>query len=50
PDDWESPAHEVMKRAEFSVSLDLRAGNSEAEILTADLSKEYVSINADYRS
>jgi glutamate N-acetyltransferase/amino-acid N-acetyltransferase len=49
-DDWETPAHEVMKSEEFSVSLNLKAGDSEAELLTTDLSREYVSINADYRS
>lgn len=48
--DWESAAHEVMKAPEFSVLLDLGAGSGEAEILTTDLSREYVSINADYRS
>jgi glutamate N-acetyltransferase / amino-acid N-acetyltransferase len=48
--DWESAAHEVMKKQEFSILLDLKAGEAEATILTADLSEEYVGINADYRS
>lgn len=48
--DWESAAHEVMKRREFSILLDLNEGEAESMILTSDLSEEYVSINADYRS
>ena len=48
--DWESAAHNVMKSREFSVILDLRCGAGEASLLTADLSEEYVTINADYRS
>ena len=49
-DDWESAAHEVMKAHEFSVLLDLKTGKGEAVMLTTDLSEEYVTINADYRS
>jgi glutamate N-acetyltransferase/amino-acid N-acetyltransferase len=48
--DWESPAHEVMSSKEFAVLLDLKAGKSEVRLLTTDLSEEYVTINADYRS
>jgi len=48
--DWESAAHKVMLAREFRVSLDLKAGTEEASILTTDMSEEYVSINADYRS
>ena len=48
--DWESAAHEVMKAHEFSVLLDLKTGKGEAVMLTTDLSEEYVTINADYRS
>ncbi len=48
--DWESAAHEVMKKQEFSILLDMKAGEAEAMILTSDLSEEYVGINADYRS
>jgi glutamate N-acetyltransferase/amino-acid N-acetyltransferase len=50
PDDWESPAHNVMKAPEFSVTLDMNNGDADARFLTTDLSREYVSINADYRS
>lgn len=49
-DDWESAAHEVMQAHEFSVLLDLKTGKGEAVMLTTDLSEEYVTINADYRS
>jgi glutamate N-acetyltransferase/amino-acid N-acetyltransferase len=48
--DWESAAQKVMRQAEFSILVDLKAGAGEALFLTTDLSKEYVSINADYRS
>lgn len=47
---WESAAHQVMGYREFEVVLDLAAGSAETVILTTDLSEEYVSINADYRS
>lgn len=49
-DDWEDRAAEVMKNKEFDIKLDMRSGVSEDYYLTSDLSKEYVSINADYRS
>ncbi len=48
--DWESAAHAVMKTREFSVTLDLKGGDAQARLLTTDLSRDYVSINADYRS
>ncbi len=48
--DWESAAHKVMQRREFSVLLDLKVGKEQASFLTTDMSEEYVTINADYRS
>lgn len=48
--DWESPAHQVMAASEFFVLLDLKNGDGAASVLTTDLSEEYVTINADYRS
>jgi glutamate N-acetyltransferase / amino-acid N-acetyltransferase len=48
--DWEAAAHKVMQGREFSVLLDLKAGEEEACFLTTDMSEEYVTINADYRS
>ncbi len=49
-DDWEDSAAEVMKNKEFDITLDMRSGVSEDYYLTSDLSRDYVSINADYRS
>ena len=48
--DWETPAREIMKRREYTIRLDLKAGQGEGLITTTDLSEEYVTINADYRS
>ena len=41
---------EAMKAAEVKVDLDCRAGKGSATIWTCDLSKEYVTINADYHT
>jgi glutamate N-acetyltransferase / amino-acid N-acetyltransferase len=49
-EDWETAAHNSMKEREFSVLLDLKSGDGEARFLTTDMSEEYVTINADYRS
>ncbi len=40
----------VLKQKEFTVSVHLGIGNSSATVYTSDLTHEYVSINADYRS
>ncbi len=48
--DWEKKAHQVMQNRSFAVTLDLKIGNGRATIMTSDLSEEYVTINADYRS
>jgi glutamate N-acetyltransferase/amino-acid N-acetyltransferase len=48
--EWEAPAHRVMTEREFTVNLDLNLGAGEAEMLTTDMSEEYIKINADYRS
>lgn len=40
----------VMANAEIHVGIDLGAGESQATVYTSDLSHDYVSINADYRS
>nr|AGF93665.1 hypothetical protein FLSS-16_0006 [uncultured organism] len=39
-----------LRRDDISIDLDLAAGSEEYEFLTSDLSREYVSINAEYRS
>ncbi len=46
----EAKAAERMKGKEFSVNVDLHEGDFEDHITTCDLTHEYVSINADYRT
>ena len=40
----------VMAEKEISVTIDLGRGEAAVEIWTSDLSHDYVSVNADYRS
>lgn len=46
----EKKAAERMKNREFSVTIDLRLGEHEDQVITCDLTHEYISINADYRT
>jgi glutamate N-acetyltransferase/amino-acid N-acetyltransferase len=46
----EEDGQRVMKKSEITVRVKLARGNAVATIWTCDLSHEYVSINADYRS
>ena len=46
----EEDGQRVMKSAEIVVRLQLGRGNATASVWTTDLSHDYVSINADYRS
>jgi glutamate N-acetyltransferase/amino-acid N-acetyltransferase len=46
----EADGQHVMQASEITVRVDLHRGNAAAEIWTCDLSHQYVSINADYRS
>lgn len=46
----EEDGQRVMKKAEILVRVKLGRGNAAATIWTCDLSHDYVSINADYRS
>ncbi len=46
----ESDGQRVMQQSEITVSVNLNRGHQEASIYTCDLSHDYVSINADYRS
>jgi glutamate N-acetyltransferase/amino-acid N-acetyltransferase len=46
----EARAAAVMREAAYTMTLDLGAGRASARFLACDLSHEYVSINADYRS
>ena len=39
-----------MKQSEITVRVDLHRGDAAATVWTCDLSHDYVSINADYRS
>jgi glutamate N-acetyltransferase/amino-acid N-acetyltransferase len=50
PDYKEADGQAVMKQSEISITVDLGRGNVEETVWTCDLSHEYVSINADYRS
>jgi glutamate N-acetyltransferase/amino-acid N-acetyltransferase len=40
----------VLHQAEFTVKIDLQSGEDEFTLLTSDLTHDYISINADYRS
>ncbi|MDD2540328.1 MAG: bifunctional glutamate N-acetyltransferase/amino-acid acetyltransferase ArgJ [Desulfuromonadaceae bacterium] len=46
----EARGTEVLKQKEFTVSIDLGIGSGTATVYTSDLTHEYISINADYRS
>jgi glutamate N-acetyltransferase/amino-acid N-acetyltransferase len=50
PDYQEADGQRVMRQAEIRVCVDLHRGDAEATVWTCDLSHDYVSINADYRS
>jgi glutamate N-acetyltransferase/amino-acid N-acetyltransferase len=46
----ESRAATAMKQPAYTIAVDLGAGRALARYLACDLSHEYVSINADYRT
>ncbi len=46
----EAEASEILKKPEFTITLDLKLGSAKASVLTCDFSIDYVKINADYRS
>jgi glutamate N-acetyltransferase/amino-acid N-acetyltransferase len=46
----EAAGQRVMKQAEITVRVVLGRGDASATVWTCDLSHDYVSINADYRS
>ena len=50
PDYQEHDGQRVMKQSEITVRVTLARGEAAATIWTCDLSHDYVSINADYRS
>jgi glutamate N-acetyltransferase/amino-acid N-acetyltransferase len=50
PDYKEEDGQRVMKQSEITVRVKLARGDASATVYTCDLSHEYVTINADYRS
>ena len=49
--DYDEPtAQKIMHKPEFCIKVDLAMGESSGVVWTTDLSHQYVSINADYRS
>jgi len=46
----ESQVIEILKKASFSITIDLGQGKAEETVYTCDLSLDYVKINANYRS
>ncbi|MDP3670309.1 MAG: bifunctional glutamate N-acetyltransferase/amino-acid acetyltransferase ArgJ [Telluria sp.] len=50
PDYQEADGQRVMKQSEITVRVRLARGSARATVWTCDLSHEYVTINADYRS
>ncbi len=50
PDYREADGQRVMQQSEITVRVELHRGAARATVWTCDLSHDYVSINADYRS
>ena len=50
PDYREEDGQRVMKQSEITVRVNLHRGLAQTTVWTCDLSHDYVSINADYRS
>ena len=50
PDYREEDGQRVMKQSEITVRVNLHRGVAQATVWTCDLSHDYVTINADYRS
>ena len=46
----EATAAAYMKNSEITIRIDVGVGKASAEVWTCDLTHEYISINADYRS
>lgn len=46
----EAQGQAVMARAEITIIVDLQVGNVEETVWTTDLSHEYITINAEYRT
>ena len=50
PDYSEADGQRVMKQSEITIHIRLNRGSARAQVWTCDLSHDYVTINADYRS
>jgi glutamate N-acetyltransferase / amino-acid N-acetyltransferase len=50
PSYQEADGQRVMKQSEITIRVDLHRGPAHASVWTCDLSHDYVTINADYRS
>ena len=48
--DAEKQASKRMAQKEFSVTVDLRQGKHQDQVVTCDLTPDYIAINADYRT
>ncbi|MGE4578706.1 MAG: bifunctional glutamate N-acetyltransferase/amino-acid acetyltransferase ArgJ [Desulfuromonadales bacterium] len=48
--DFEAQATAVLKKPEFTVTVDLGLGEGTGDYYTSDLTYDYVKINSDYRS
>lgn len=46
----ENEINKIIKEQEITLTLNLNSGKEEAQVLTCDLSLDYVKINAEYRS
>ena len=46
----ETEVTEVLKKDEIKITIDLKMGHDDARVWGCDLTHEYVTINADYRS
>jgi len=46
----ESRAQEILRQKEIELTVDFQAGSASAVFWTCDLTKEYIHINADYRT
>ena len=46
----EEEATAVLKKTEFTITIDLNMGTGRASVFTCDFSVDYVRINADYRT
>ncbi|MDK2793295.1 MAG: glutamate N-acetyltransferase / amino-acid N-acetyltransferase [Deferribacteres bacterium] len=46
----ENKAHEIMKKNEYKITIDLNIGNKSFNAFSCDLTYDYVKINTDYRT